>query len=280
MFHIPHIYDMHSSLPQQFKNFEYTNNRLVIHLFRNFEKWVLKYASCVITICRDLYDYVKCVQPDRGSILVENTIDYGMIFGRQNRSSQIKHQLKLEGKRIILYTGTFEAYQGLDLLIASIPYVIQENESVVFLLVGGHPDQVKHYKQLAIEEDIMNFILFTGQVNPQDIESYIDCADVLVSPRISGTNTPLKIYSYLRSGLPLVATRLLTHTQVLNEEVALLAQPTPESLGQNILRVLNNRSLANRIGRHAKDCALKNYSYTVYLEQFQKAIQLAMERGV
>ena len=36
-----------------------------------------------------------------------------------------------------------------------------------------------------------------------------------VSPRSRGTNTPLKIYQYLRSGKPIVATRLLTHTQVL-----------------------------------------------------------------
>ena len=45
---------------------------------------------------------------------------------------------------------------------------------------------------------------------------------MLVSPRIRGTNTPLKIYSYLRSGKPIVATDLLTHTQVLSPEVARL----------------------------------------------------------
>ena len=54
--------------------------------------------------------------------------------------------------------------------------------------------------------------------------------DVLVSPRSRGTNTPLKIYQYLRSGKPIVATRLLTHTQVLSDETAILTGATPRGV--------------------------------------------------
>ncbi len=56
--------------------------------------------------------------------------------------------------------------------------------------------------------------------------AYLLAADVLVSPRSRGTNTPLKIYQYLRSGKPIVATRLLTHTQVLSDETAILTGAT------------------------------------------------------
>ena len=42
-------------------------------------------------------------------------------------------------------------------------------------------------------------------------------ADVLVSPRLKGLNTPMKIYSYLDSGSAVLATRLRTHTQVLDD---------------------------------------------------------------
>ena len=57
--------------------------------------------------------------------------------------------------------------------------------------------------------------IFAGERPASEIPAYLLASDVLVSPRSRGTNTPLKIYQYLRSGKAIVATRLLTHTQVL-----------------------------------------------------------------
>ena len=62
---------------------------------------------------------------------------------------------------------------------------------------------------------IADVTIFAGERPASEIPAYLLAADVLVSPRSRGTNTPLKIYQYLRSGKPIVATRLLTHTQVL-----------------------------------------------------------------
>jgi glycosyltransferase involved in cell wall biosynthesis len=73
-------------------------------------------------------------------------------------------------------------------------------------------------------------------------------ADILVSPRLQGINTPLKIYSYLSSGRPIVATRLLTHTQVLNDEVALLVEPSPQEMAGGILRLLGDSELRASLG--------------------------------
>ena len=58
---------------------------------------------------------------------------------------------------------------------------------------------------------------------------------MLVSPRIAGTNTPLKLYAYLKTGKPIVATDLPTHTQVLTSQTALLAPPDPRAFGQALL---------------------------------------------
>src|SRR5207302_10840226 len=60
-------------------------------------------------------------------------------------------------------------------------------------------------------------------------------ADLLVSPRSRGTNTPLKIYQYLRSGRATVATRLLTHTQVLSDETAILTGATAREFADGVL---------------------------------------------
>ena len=59
---------------------------------------------------------------------------------------------------------------------------------------------------------------------------------MLVSPRLKGLNTPMKIYSYLDSGSAVLATRLRTHTQVLDDGIAYLVEPEPVALGRRSRR--------------------------------------------
>ena len=121
-------------------------------------------------------------------------------------------------------------------------------------------------------------VFFTGQVPPSRVPFYVDLADGLASPRTSGTNTPLKVYSFLKSGKPFVATRLWTHTQVLNEEIAVLADPDPESFAHGIETALfeeegHKRAEAGRI------FAEKEYVYSRYLDKINRVLDMALGRS-
>jgi len=276
LFRIPHLYDMHSSLPQQLTNFQFSRSKLLIGIFEKLERWVLRNANSVITICPDLYDHVKHTFPEKGSILIENVVDYGMIFGELNQTETIQKTYPLAKKQVALYTGTFEAYQGLDLLIDSAEHALKKNPKLLFLLVGGHPDQVALYRDMVQDKGLDHAFIFTGQVQPQEVISYIRCAHILLSPRTKGTNTPLKIYAYLRSGLPIVATRLLTHTQVLNDDVAILTDPQPESYSQGIVVASSRQKLVKNIVQKSMQLAENMYSYSVYQKKFKSALNRAM----
>src|SRR5205085_9197279 len=109
--------------------------------------------------------------------------------------------------------------------------------------------------------------MFAGERPSTEIPAYLLACEVLVSPRSRGTNTPLKIYQYLRSGKPIVATRLLTHTQVLSDETAILTGATPREFGDGILAALADRDRAAAIGRRARLLADTKYSYEAYLDK-------------
>jgi glycosyltransferase involved in cell wall biosynthesis len=102
---------------------------------------------------------------------------------------------------------------------------------------------------------------------------YLSAGDILVSPRSSGTNTPLKIYSYLRAGKPIVATRLLTHTQVLNDDVAVLTEPHPEAFAEGILTLMRDPDRARRLGRNARRLSEESYSYERYVENTRRLLE-------
>ncbi len=92
-----------------------------------------------------------------------------------------------------------------------------------------------------------------------------------MSPRSLGTNTPLKIYQYLRAGRPIIATRLLTHTQVLDDEVAFLTDATPAGFGAGILAAIADPDRARTVGARARHLAETKYSYDAYLARTRQA---------
>ena len=56
---LPHVYDMHSSLPQQMTNFKFTQSGAIIRFFESLERWVIRHADAVITISPDLDNHVR-----------------------------------------------------------------------------------------------------------------------------------------------------------------------------------------------------------------------------
>lgn len=278
---LPHLYDMHSSLPQQLHNFKYSKSKILSKIFESLEKRTITNADAMITICPELQSYVEEKFPGKTSILIENVADNSLVFPPNKEQAQVlKARYGLGDCRTVLYYGTLEAYQGIQLLIDSAQYVIKKsNDKIRILIVGGHPEQVKKYQRLIEEKGLESYFILTGFVEPQLIPAFIDIADVLVSPRISGTNSPLKIYSYLRSGRPVVATRHITHTQVLNEQVAILVEPEADAFANGILRAINEHEESAELVKSATRLAEEKYSYSDYLRKTQWIVEQAISNS-
>ena len=268
----PHLYDMHSSLPQQLTNFSFSRSRFLHWVFTVFERVVIRRSRVVIVICPHLEETVRSVLPTAQPILIENAPGSGDA-PTAGAGAAIRARYGLAADTpVVLYTGTFEHYQGLDLLFAAGAVVARQQPEVRFLLAGGRPEQVEAARQQAKQAGIEGCTIFAGERPSTEIPSFLDAANVLVSPRSTGTNTPLKIYQYLRSGRAIVATRLLTHTQVLNDEVSFLTPPTPEGLAEGILEALRNPARADAVGRRARELAEQKYSYDAYLAKTREAV--------
>lgn len=269
------IYDMHSSLPQQLTNFKFTQSKLLINLFKRLEDSCLRAADAVITICPDLYDYVESVMPHtEKNALIENSIfepvrllspPSGDPTGKGPPPAPCAPlSPRIAGKRLVVYAGTLEPYQGIDILVRAFKTVADELEELFMLVMGGSPKQVDHYSHLAESLGIGDRVYFTGTVPQKTAKYYCGMASVLVSPRSDGTNTPLKVYEQLSSGIPLVATRIYSHTQVLSPDVALLVEPNPEDLSRGILRAADPEGPGKVLAANAQKLYEEKYSRPVY----------------
>jgi glycosyltransferase involved in cell wall biosynthesis len=271
MLRVPHLYDMHSSLPQQLTNFDFSRSRALTRAFLWIERFVVRRSRVVVVICPHLEEVVRGIEPGVQAVLIENAPGSGdtPVAGS---GARIRAELGLAaGAPVVLYTGTFEPYQGLDLLFDAARHVIARRPDARFVLAGGRPDQIAAARAKAARAGLGDAVVFAGQRPAEEIPLFLDAADVLVSPRSTGTNTPLKIYQYLRAGRPIVATRLLTHTQVLNDDVAILTAATPEGFAAGILVALTDPQRARAVGDRARLLADTKYSYEAYLTRTRQA---------
>jgi glycosyltransferase involved in cell wall biosynthesis len=277
---VPHLYDMHSSLPQQLSNFSFTRSVIVWRLFRAIERFMVRRSRVVIVVCPALQETVRGIDPGAKSVLIENAPGSSEDPATPAQAEAVRHTLGLSGAApLILYTGTFEAYQGLDLLFAAMAIVKRQRPDARLVLAGGKPDQVETARKTVFESGIEDVTILTGERPAAEIPAYLLASTVLVSPRSRGTNTPLKIYQYLRSGRPIVATRLLTHTQVLDDATAILTEATPQGLADGILEAIGNPDRANAIGRRGRHLADTKYSYEAYLEKTRQACAALIPAG-
>lgn len=271
---VPHLYDMHSSLPQQLVNFEFSRSRVLAAIFRRLERFMVRRSRVVIVVCPQLLDVVHGIDPHAAAVLIENAPGSGDApAAGSGKSVRLAFGID-ERTPLVLYTGTFEAYQGLDLLLKAMRVVVQRKPDARLVLAGGRPDQIASAQRAADAAGLADAVIFAGQRPAEEIPAFLDAADVLVSPRSLGTNTPLKIYQYLRAGRPIVATRLLTHTQVLTDDVAFLAEATPEAFGAAILSAIDDPVRARTLGARARALAAAKYSDEAYIERTRRACAL------
>jgi glycosyltransferase involved in cell wall biosynthesis len=174
----------------------------------------------------------------------------------------------------VVYAGTFEPYQGIEVLLRAFARVHARRPDAFLLLVGGAPEQVTRYESLARELGLEGHCRFTGRVHQTLAKRYSGLATVLLSPRVHGTNTPLKIYEQLASGIPLVATRIHSHTQVLDERVCVLVDPTPEAMAEGIVAALDDPARRAAVVEGARALYETRYARPIYEGKMRQLLEV------
>lgn len=251
---VPFVYDMDSSLADQLVDQKPWLRRLRRVLAR-FEGAAVRRSLGVLTVCRTLQETALAYDPAKLVAVVE---DSSLV---EPPAAPVDSLRALAGGGpLALYVGNLLPYQGIDLLLHGFVHTAKSKPDATLVLIGGAPQRIAHYEELARDLGIGARVHFLGPRPLADLGGYLEQADVLVSPRILGTNTPMKIYSYMDSGRAVLATRLPTHTQILDESVAMLVDPSPEHLGEGLTRLLGDAHLRQILAARAKRRVQQEFS--------------------
>ena len=212
--------------------------------------FLARQADQVVTISQGLFDvFVKNGFP-RKKVFVAHD---GIALDRHTCAQEcdaVRHSFGIptEGK-IVLYTGLFDDWKGYKTLLKS---SLQFPNNTHLVMAGGTSAQVE---KLSREYEK---VIFLGYISQGDIPCLQKCADVCVVPNSGKTKmskyytSPLKVFSYMASGKAIVATRIPSLQEVLNDDNAYFAEPDNiDSLAKAIKEALNDRS-ADEKGRRAR----------------------------
>lgn len=256
-------YDVDSSLTEQLAA-RGKLWRVIEPLLRLVESWAVRKSDCLVPVCPALTEHVLRLAPGKPVFQIEDTPIVRHEALSPEQELRLRQKLSLRNEKSVVYIGNFEPYQGVDLILEAFAEVVARLPESALILVGGSESGVREKKRLARALGVERHVRFTGFVPPEEAGVYLSLADVLVSPRCRGTNFPMKVYSYLASGKPVVATDLPVHTQLLTREIALLCPPAPEGLADGIIHLLENPGRASQLGYAAKRFVEKEFSESEY----------------
>lgn len=273
LFRKQHLHDMHSSLPKQLTNFRFGNNKLMVGLFKYLEMLVINTCDAMITIGQDLEQHVMDLNPQVRMQMIEN-LPYRSNENSGKTSQELRKRYGLLDKLVIVYAGNFETYQGIDLLLESAEIVVRRFPQAIFILIGGKPDQIGEYKDLIANRGLDGSVRFPGTVSLDEANSFVDIADILVSPRTEGTSIPLKLYTYLQAGKPILATNLVAHTLVLDHTTAELVEPTKDAMVEGLMKLIDDEDLRNSLGAQCIELVAERYNESNYMAKLKKIYEV------
>lgn len=274
LFGLPVVYDMHSSLPRQITEWNFSRSQAVIGFFRWVERFILRRSLAVVAISPGLAEAARSVDPGVRVVTIVNKFDLDAEAGPGD-AARIRKELGLSADQpVVLYTGSFVKLQALDLLVKGIPTVAAAVPGVKFVLVGGRPAEIDELRKLAEQVGAAPHLVLLPERPQSEMPAFMAAASVLVSPRVRGINPPGKLFSYLNSDRPIVATDCEVHTQFLTPECAILTQPTAEAFAEGVIAALRDTARVRRITAGAKRVLATDYGPEARAQAYEELLEL------
>lgn len=267
------VYDMDSSLADQLTE-KWWLLKPAGALLRACEKIAVRRARATLAVCEDLAVKVR-PWSSRGGVWVLPDVPMGNPAAVA-KVDQLRDVTGEDGV-VALYVGNLEKYQGIDLLLKGTA-LVPRSLPLKTVIIGGDEPSIAHYRRMAEELGIGERVWFLGPRPVAQLPGYLEQAQILLSPRTLGQNTPMKVYSYMAAGKAIVATSIRSHLQVLDPATAALVEPQAESLAAALQRLVEDESLRRRLGEAARDKVEREYSLEKYRQTLTDAYLFVAQR--
>ena len=255
------VYEKHSD-PGSYKKGALRN--VVMGLYARAERFAARRADAVIGTGPGLVKQVERMAPDTIAVHIPD-IPSSLVEADPAAIAAARARIASGPDEILFgFVGSFAVYQGVDLLFGALPRALKASPHVRMVIVGGTPEEIDAQKALLAQAGVGAQVSFLGKIPPDELPAVLSACDVLMSPRRSGINTPLKLLDYMKAGRAILATDNVANRLIVGETTAHLVPTTVEGLADGIQRLAADADYRAQLASQGRRLVDERYNFRVF----------------
>lgn len=268
------IFEKHSD-PFSYKKGFLKNCILSIYAF--VERMTVKMVDAVICTGPGLVKQVEEMETGTKAFHIFD-IPSSLVEAEPDKVDSLKKELQHdENEVLIAFVGSFASYQGVDLMFAAIPEVMKEETNARFVIIGGSDEEIAERKLILKKEGVEENVTFLGKIAPDILPHYLSASDILLSPRATGVNTPLKILDYMKAGRSIVATDIPSNRLLMNEKNGMLMEATPFQFARGITMLIRDEGKREAMGIENLKMYKIKYNFNEYCKRISDCYSYVLD---
>lgn len=247
---------------------------------RKFSKNFVTKTDAIISPSKKTEKYLKyrCKIKNKDIFVVPTGIDLAP-FRKENFTEEQKENLKKEigltkEDKVILFVGRIAEEKSVDVLIKGMPEILKKEPNAKFVVVGDGPS-INDLKQLALDLNIQDKVIFTGRQPWEKIAIYYSIGDVFVNASTTETQG-LTFIEAMAAELPVVAKYDTNLDGIINNNETGLFFLFDKDYPKTVLKLLNNDTLKQKLSKNGLKTAEK-YSVKYFGESLEKVYNFAID---
>lgn len=194
--------------------------------------------------------------------VVHNGTDVSKFKPLEEKSLLRKKYSYPENLFLVGYVGTLDFHKKVGLLLHSIKEM--EDKSIALVIIGDGP-ATESLKEEVVKLKIEKNVIFRGWIDHDLMNENLNCFDIAIHHHANEYMSPLKIFEYLASGLPVIAPNIPAVKEVFTNNVdLLLTEPKIDSITQNILNLRNDKERGIILAANGRKKVINGYTWEKY----------------
>lgn len=276
----PMIYNAINTMSDELPSYNFIKPRiLAVWLARFLDYWVPRMANSIIPISDEISRFLldKGIKPDKIHVI---PLGIDTAFFNDSDKTAVMKRYQLDERRIVIYTGILDQLQRIDYLLKAMRLVVDKIGNAKLLLAANiaKEEDIQECAKIIKELNLQEHVNIITNVSFAEIPSFLSSAKIAVVGRPDCPGFPVKLLNYMAAGKAIVVFKGSAKRLQHMKNAYIVDDHDWKAMGEGIVSLLENPSLAETLGKNAKQWVNENLGWQNIAGKIEDVYYSLLER--